>query len=498
VSRAKPQTPLTAEDAKRELARRAKEELEKRRTTPEFKAGVIKALRAELFPQQLEVLDCMNPRIALCCSRRAGKSELAARMIAITMIQAGHNTYTMFAARTLARARQIIWPLLSKMSDEYGLGWRMSEHIGQITTPEGAVFILLGVDDAVSIEKTRGSKYALAVMDEASTYEALLERLIVDCVEPGTIDLAPRGRILITGTPGYAQSGYWFQLATGKRPGWQHYFWTLRNNPHIPDVEAALESIREGNGWDESDPTYRREYLGQWVADESTLVYPVAEGRNTCALADLPQPPPGKTWEQWVRESWSVTVGADIGFVDSFAIVALGSPPNSKDCYFLESASQDKLLAQEQAAYIQRFRERYAPERTVIDAGGAGKLVHQEFNSRYGQMAGGAAAPAQKLGKAEAIGMFGSDMRIGRIKAVLPTAVGLYREWCELVWADDDKTKVNKHQAKNHTTDAALYAWRAHRAYLAKAAPVAKTTLELEDEAAQRRLQKAARARRGD
>jgi hypothetical protein len=94
--------------------------------------------------------------------------------------------------------------------------------------------------------------------------------------------------------------------------------------------------------------------------------------------------------------------------------------------------------------------------------------------------------------------MFGSDMRIGRIKAVLPTAVELYREWCELVWADDEKTKINKHQARTHLADAALYAWRAHRAYLAKAAPVAKTTLELEDEASARRLQKAARARRGD
>lgn len=100
--------PFTAEDAKRELARRAKEELEKRRNTPEFKAGVIAALRGEMFAQQLEVLDCTSPRIALCCSRRAGKSELAARMLAIALIQCRHNEYTLFAARTLARARQIL------------------------------------------------------------------------------------------------------------------------------------------------------------------------------------------------------------------------------------------------------------------------------------------------------------------------------------------------------------------------------------------------------
>jgi hypothetical protein len=496
VSRAAAAVPYTAEDAKRELARRAKEELEKRRATPAFKAGVVRAIRAELFDRQLRVLDDPSPRIALLCSRRAGKSELAARMIAISLLESGHNVYTMFAARTLARARQIIFPLLEKMNDDYGLGWQMSAHLGQIATPDGAVFILLGVDDAVSIEKVRGSKYRLAVCDEAATYEALLERLVVDCLEPGTIDLKPRGRIVLAGTPSYAQAGYWFTVATGQKSGWSTHRWTLQDNPHIPDVGAALASIREANGWDESDPTYRREYLGQFVADESTLVYAVAEGRNTCYLPDLPQPPPGKTWDQWVREDWSVTVAADIGYVDAFAVIALGSPPHSKDMYALETATEVGLRAEQQAEYIQRFREKYRPERTVIDAGGQGKLVHGEFNQRFGKAAGGPAVAAQKMGKNEAIGMFNSDMRIGRIRALLPGALALYREWCELVWADTEKQRVNKHQSRNHVADACLYAWRAHRAYLAKAAPAEKTAEQLELEAQTARL-KAAKGRGG-
>lgn len=412
-------------------------------------------------------------------------------MIAIELIRARHNEYCMFAARTLARARQIIWGLLAKINDDYGLGWRMSEHIGQIVTPDGGMFILLGVDDAVSVEKTRGSKYRLAVCDESSTYEALLERLIIDCVEPGTIDLSPRGRILLAGTPGYAQSGYWFQVATAKRPGWKSYYWTLHNNPHIPDVQAALASIREANGWDEMDPTYRREYLGHWVADESTLVYPYNAAVNSCEWSAVPMPPAGKTLEQWIRDEWTVTVGADIGFTDAFAVAALGSPPHSKDCFFLESHSQSGLRAEEQAAWIQRYREKYKAQRVVMDAGGSGKLVHAEFQSRYG----GGAAPAQKMGKLEAIGMMGSDMRSGRIRA-LPLAKGLAGEWSALVWADDAKTKVDKHIAKDHTTDAALYAWRAHRAYLNKAAPEAPTAAQLEAEAQERRMQKARRAAR--
>lgn len=484
-------TPWTALDAKQELARRAKLELEKRRSTPEFKRGVIAALRAELFDHQLAVLDDPSPRIAACCSRRAGKSELAARMIIIALLNSGHNDTILFSARTLARARQIVWPILSRINDDMGLGFRMSEHIGQVTTPEGAVMLLLGVDDAISVEKVRGSRFRLAVLDEASTYEGLLERLILDAIEPGCLDFSPRGRIVVTGTPGYAQSGHWFQIATGKRRGWSHHYWTLRDNPHIPDVDAALAGIREGNGWDEMDPTYRREYLGHWVADESTLVYPFNPQVNTCDWSALPQPPSGKTVEQWIRDDWSVTVGADIGFTDAFAVAALGSPPHSKDCYFLESHSQTGLLAEEQAAWIQRYREKYRAARTVMDAGGSGKLVHAEFTRRYG----GGASPASKMNKLEAVGMFGSDMRSGRIRA-LPGAKGLAAEWAALVWSDDSKTTVDKHIAKDHTTDAALYAWRAHTAYLNKAAPEAPTPAQLEEQAQERRMQKAKRSNR--
>jgi hypothetical protein len=110
-------------------------------------------------------------------------------------------------------------------------------------------------------------------------------------------------------------------------------------------------------------------------------------------------------------------------------------------------------------------------------------------------MMGGPASPAQKMGKNEAIGMMNSDLRAGRIKAVVASAAHLIKEWASLVWTDDEKSKISKHQA-NHASDAALYAWRAHRAYLAKALPAAKTAEDLEREAQERRLQQAARKNR--
>lgn len=489
---------LVAADAMVELARRAKEELARRRGSPSFKRDVIARLRADLFDRQLAVLDDPSPLIAMCCSRRAGKSELAARMIAISLLQSGHNEYTVFAARTLARARQIIWPLLSKINDDYGLGWRMSEHIGQIVTPDGACFILLGVDDSNAAEKVRGSKYRLAVADEAATYEALLERLVIDCLEPGTIDFSPRGRIVLCGTPGYSRVGYWFKVACGASTGWSSYHWTLRDNPFIKDVEAALLSIRLAHGWSEDDPTYRREYLGEWVADESTLVYAAHEKRNTISLAALMQlhpAPAGMNWAQWVRELWLTTVGADIGYTDAFAMAVLASPPHCRDIYVLETYKCEGLLAPEQAAHIGRFRTKYRPTRTVIDAGGQGKLVQAEFNARYGKTMGGPAVPAKKMGKTEAIGQLNSDLRLGRLVAVVPDAADVFAEWVELPWADEEKNLI--HPAyKNHVSDCVLYGWREHRSFLASDAPGPKTEEDRERERMEARMAAAKRSRR--
>lgn len=484
---------LTAHAAKMELARRAREELVKRREDPQFKLDVIARLEADLFELQRDVLMDLSSLVALCCSRRAGKSELAARMIAIALLKASHNEYVIFAAQTLQRAKQILWKLLEKINDDYGLGWTMSEHIGQITTPDGAVCFFLGVTDNDSVEKVRGSKYRLAFCDEASTYDHLLERLVVDCLRPGTMDFDPPGKIVVAGTPGYSRVGYWYEVATGLRKGWSNRHWTIMQNPMIKNIEAKLKQIREEEDLAEDDPKYRREYLGQWVADESVLVYAASEARNT--VKALPAAPAGVDLVRWIREAWLVTCALDVGFTDKCAVVALGSPPNSQTMYVLESFTKAGLRAPEQAEKLKEFRDKYAPTRVVMDVGGQGKLVHAEFTHRYGKLAGGMAMPAKKQGKVEAIGMLNSDLRVGKLKALLPDAADLYKEWIELPWADDAKTKIHP-GFDNHASDALLYAWREHRAFLAKPAALPQTEEDRERESEERFKEQARKGRR--
>jgi hypothetical protein len=493
----------TAREAERELQRRVQEELVKRRINqPElYKREVIAALRAELLPQQLAVMDDPARRISLCCSRRAGKSEVAARMIAISLLSSNRNEYTLFSARTMTRAKQIIWDLLSRINDQFQLGWHMQAHIGEIKAPNGAMFMLLGVDDAIAAEKVRGSKYRLAVCDEASTYEEHLDMLVTDCIAPGTLDFSPPGKIVIAGTPGKVRKGYWYDVACGNKPAYSNHHWTLRQNPHIRNAEQTLADERAANNWTENDPVYLREYEGIWAADETTLVYAYNQTRND--VKQLPEAPLGSDGQPmpmdvWIREQWLTTVAADIGYNDDFAVVCLGSPPHSKDVYVIHAERQSGLLVGVQAERIKAIRDKYRPSRTVIDAGGMGKLTFEEYTQRYGKAQGGRTIRAEKHNKIDAIGMFNSDLRSGTIKVLQPQCGVLTEEWRTLPWQDESREK--EHRAfRNNTADGCLYCWRAHKAFMAMPAPNEKTPEEREreiDEERNRRVRTAMTKRR--
>jgi hypothetical protein len=100
--------------------------------------------------------------------------------------------------------------------------------------------------------------------------------------------------------------------------------------------------------------------------------------------------------------------------------------------------------------------------------------------------------PAEKTDKRAAIDLVNSDLRTGRV-LVCHEARPLADEWQLLPWADDKRER--EHQAyPNHCADAALYGWRAHRAWSHQAprqravhAPDSQDRIDAEIAAFQRR-----------
>jgi hypothetical protein len=276
--------------------------------------------------------------------------------------------------------------------------------------------------------------------------------LLRDVLEPALGDL--RGDCIVVGTPGLVCAGTWHELSTGKREKWRRWHGDLRSNPHFPDAEAYLASVRKENGWSQENPTYLREYLGQWVVDETAQVYRYEPGRNDVRAGE----PPGYDRVRWVH-----SVGVDFGMVDSSAWVVLASHPHKREAFVLEAFKRPGLLPEQTSAITRELVERYAPYCLVGDAGGLGKPYVEHYNRRH--PAGAEMLAADKTEKRAHIELMNGDLRSGRLKLLRPACDALAAEWLLLPWADERRER--EHPAyENHVADAALYGWRHHHAYL--------------------------------
>jgi hypothetical protein len=409
---------------------RARAELILKQNTRAFKEAVqeriIECGRTDtpLLAPQRRVLDDNSRLLTLCCSRRAGKSELLGRLIAATLMECQHNEWVVFGARTLGIAKDIIWADLDALNEQYCLGWNINNSDLSITTRAGGRFRLFGVDDRKSVDKVRGKKYRLVICDEASTYEEFLRELVEKCFDPGTKDL--RGRIILSGTPGYVKAGYWFEASQGVVKGWSNHHWTIFDNTYIPDVAAALAETREMFGWDEDHPTYVGEYLGRWVDNSTLLVCDFLESRNV--VHEMPR---------HYNKTWRHVVGMDYGFNDRCAWPTVAVDPHSGERYVVSGFAEEKLLGDEPSRITREHVEEFETSYVVCDPGGGGKGFFETFNAQHGREMGCIIRAANKVDKLGSIRLLNQELRTGRLKFLMPRAAPVVSEIKRLLWKDE-------------------------------------------------------------
>lgn len=431
--------------AQRELARRARAGLMDR---PRFTADAV------CYPQQLAFVHSKAKRNVLRKTRRAGGTvALATWYLEGALTPPFANQ--LYVTSTLKNAKRLIWPTLRKLNAKYELGGVPNDTEGFMRFPRienEPVIYLGGAKDSEEIEKIRGYEGGIkrAAIDEVQSIRAsILTTLVDDIIEPSLFDYD--GALSLVGTPGPVKAGYFYEADEGsQRSAWEHFFLDMRQNPHLAaksgkPPEQILAELRARRRWSETNPTYLREYCGQWVTDSDALALHYDRQRNACEWQDGPQP------------GWRYILVFDIGFDDADAIGVLGWPPHDRRLRLVKELITRKQGITELGNQLKGLTRVFNPERTVGDLGALGKKIGEELRSRWGLHV----EAADKQRKAEHVGLLDDALLTG---AFLAPPDSVFAEDCAIVqWDADARAKgvlVFDDSYHSDIIDAVLYGYR--------------------------------------
>lgn len=425
-------------------------------------------------------------RLAALVARGGGKTTAGKARLVLRMLRTP-KARCVYIATTRAQAEELLWIPLKDLIEKLGIEATFNETKLRVTfRRNGATLRLVGADDKREIEKLRGQPFHEVGVDEAASYDTqLLEHLIYRIVGPRLGDYG--GCLWLIGTPGHVLQGPFYDVSRTASPiarrwedrgkpeyadwqRWSLHTWNLADGAPYVVAMANLwaEALREkeANGWSDQNPVWKREYLGQWAADDTENVFRYRAHDES-----------GAQWNQWSPEidprtgfavlppgDWRYVYGIDCGHGDPMAVVVFAFSPQERILRQVYNFERRGMYAKPIAELFLGeelnhdnpsglFGATGWPDAIVADTAGLGDALLDELSNVYGIKI----APAVKKDKNDAIELFNGDLIDGRVKILANSS--LEEQLLTLQWAEDQygKIKENKAQA-NHSTDAAIYA----------------------------------------
>ncbi len=386
----------------------------------------------------------------------------------------------------------------------------------------GSVLRLRGVEDKRDAEKFRGFPQAEFDIDEAGSFPPeLLEYLIDQCVAPRlgealALDGGRGGCLLLGSTPPSMLRGMFYEVTRegGEKPrhrpyskrhaeefanwkGFSSHAWTLKDVYDLPDAierypalvanweEALVE--KEEKGWSDDHPIWRREYLGEWSADNTSTIFnyrPHVDGQPwnqwdpfgdhplegplaaKTAIAALPNDHDGKPL------TWHFAYAMDMGSRDPFALNVFAFSPSDplRRIVHVYAFERIGMYARTIAQVLFGVDEAQPtgccshdapkgvlgvtgwPDGMIIDSDQA---TIDELTKVYGVKIAKAERKADyKIG---AIELVRGDLAEGFIKIIKKSPLELQLQ--SLQWKPDDFGNPREDKAQsNHSTDCLIYA----------------------------------------
>jgi len=432
-------------------------------------------INASRMPVQQSVASDTSRRIAVRCPRRAGKSWL---VLSIALERCLRKRGSVWVVLGLARpsVKQIFWGLLKQLGAQLELGLHFLETDLVAEFPNGSKILFRGAETRSEIEKLRGGQYDGVIIDECKSFAPVIfTELVQDVIEPALGDR--RGILILVGTPGDILAGPFYEASCEppcefeggdgvKRHSnhmygtpaelpyvWSLHTWTLQDNVECPWLWEEALNTKRIRGWNDDHPTWRREYLGHWVASNFRLAYRYVPRWNDYD-GELPE---GRTWVY--------VLGLDIGYKDADALVIWAYNRTDFDVYQVYGEKRAKQNITQLATWLHEVRDSYCgrtgPEEMTYDPAGGGAKIIDELATIHGLYF---SSPAEKRDKNAYIELMNNEFDAKRLH-ILPNespddyaAELLTNRWLEKSLGT--AKRVEDPKTPNDLCDAGLSAWR--------------------------------------
>jgi len=360
--------------------------------------SVSRGVLGSLFPEQLRAAQDTSKKKLYCTTRRAGKTTGFLSECLHTGQQEPGSRFA-YVALTRPSAEDIAWPILHELDLRHGLGLAFQQAKLQATLPNGSQIKLYGADRPGWIYRLYGQKLRRVGIDEAAFFSININELISDILEPSVADL--EGEIILMSIPGLTPAGFYYEAFSGVVPGWSVHQWSALDNPYMDrQFRQKMDALIAADPNVITTPSYRRNYLGEWVYDASELVY--TYNHELCSIP-VWEPPRGVQY----------VLGLDMGWHDATAFSLCAWSEDSPEFVEIESRKRNKMLISEVAETIHGYMERYPELRIVGDA--SKRQVFEELRQRYDVPI----YAAEKQDKFHWIDLVNADFAAGRIKILV-------------------------------------------------------------------------------
>lgn len=467
----------------------------------------------------LRVLDSAHPEqrdfvtdparyLAAVVGRGGGKTTAGMFRFVIRLLRTP-NANCIYLAKVRDHAKRLMWDPLKKLLKTLGFqpGRDLTYNETSLTVKflkNGAKLRLCGADKPSDVESIRGESYHEIGIDEGAIHpDALVTGLIREIIGPRLLC-----SLWIIGTPGKRLKGLFYEITRRgsklSRPwkdradypnwkGWSLHKWSLKSAidatagnpiPALVELYAIQQAEIADQQLSDENPVKRREYDGEWAADDYVNVYRyrVHISGDDAAARGVPD---GSLWNQWDPErvgpyrlaklpdgfnDWAHVIAFDLGFADPTAINVFAFSPSdpSRTIYHRYCFEKKAMHSQTIAHHLIGSDLNHERPSGLIGALGewpnglVADSAHQmaeailaELSNVYGITIERAVKGFRyKLG---AIDVVNGELIDGRIKVLKDSE--LEAQLLDLQWAESKSGEpMERKDQPNHSADCTIYA----------------------------------------